>query len=41
MGEIIEALRAKSTLLYMVDHRNEEKEVYQEYQRPDAAWAKH
>ncbi len=40
MKDMTAALRAKSKLLYMVDHRKEEKEVYQEYQRPPAGWTK-
>jgi len=33
-----EELKAKANMLYMVDHTERKKEVYQEYVRPSASW---
>ena len=33
-----EGLKAKANMLYMVDHVEKKKEVYQEYARPSASW---
>jgi len=33
-----EELKAKANMLYLVDHIEKTKEVYQEYARPSASW---
>jgi acetoin utilization protein AcuB len=38
MEEMKAALRAKANLLYLVDHREETKEIFQDYARPPGAW---
>ncbi len=38
LEQLKEELKAKANLLYIVDHREEKKEIYQEYARPSATW---
>jgi len=38
LGELKEELKAKANMLYMVDHVERKKEVYQEYERPSGSW---
>ena len=38
LDQLKEELKAKANLLYIVDHRKETKEFYQEYARPSATW---
>jgi hypothetical protein len=38
LEELKEELRTKTNLLYVVDRREEKKEIYQEYARPSATW---
>ncbi len=38
IGELKEELKAKANMLYMVDHVEKKKEVYQEYKRPSGSW---
>ena len=38
LGALKEELKAKANMLYMVDHVERKKEVYQEYERPSGSW---
>ncbi len=38
LGELKEELKAKANMLYMVDHVERKKEVYQDYERPSGSW---
>jgi len=38
LGELKEELKTKANMLYMVDHVERKKEVYQEYKRPSGSW---
>jgi acetoin utilization protein AcuB len=38
LGELKEELKAKANMLYMVDHVERNKEVYQDYKRPSGSW---
>lgn len=38
LGELKEELKAKANMLYMVDHVEGKKEVYQDYERPSGSW---
>jgi len=38
LGELKEELKVKADMLYMVDHVERNKEVYQEYKRPSGSW---
>ena len=38
LGELKEELKAKTNMLYMVDHVERKKEVYQDYERPSGSW---
>ena len=38
LGDLKEELKAKANMLYMVDHVERNKEVYQDYERPSGSW---
>lgn len=38
LGQMKEELKTKANMLYLVDHAEKKKEVYQEYVRPSASW---
>jgi acetoin utilization protein AcuB len=38
LGELKEELKATANMLYMVDHVERKKEVYQDYERPSGSW---
>ncbi len=38
LGELKEELKEKANMLYMVDHVERNKEVYQDYERPSRSW---
>ena len=38
LGDLKEELKAKANMLYMVDHVERNKEVYQDYERPSRSW---
>ena len=38
LRELKEELKAKANMLYMVDHVERKKEVYQDYERPSGSW---
>ena len=38
LGDLKEELKAKANMLYMVDHVERKKEVYQDYERPSGSW---
>lgn len=37
-GELKEELKVKANMLYMVDHVERKKEIFQEYKRPSGSW---
>jgi len=38
LGELKEELKANANMLYMVDHVERKKEVYQDYKKPSGSW---
>ncbi len=38
LKQLKEELKAKANLLYLVDHMEKKKEIFQEYVRPSATW---